>query len=135
MCTCRNGGWLQLRLTARPGHAQKELLWVGTSCPTPWTASLCTLYCQLPYRCGDGSAPELITCDWIKYFILYLFLVRTEFGLAVTAAKSLTIWIPSFALSAIKIRTKGKSLLYVAAEDPVFNTARLRQHSLFFQTN
>lgn len=85
---------------------RKELFWVGTWCPAPWTCNLCTLYCQVPYYRGDGSASELITCDWIKYFILHLFLGRTEFASAVWDAKPLTNQIPFFALSAIKIRTK-----------------------------
>ena len=117
------------------GMLRKELFWVGAWCPTPWTCNLCTLYCQVPYYLGDGSASELITCDWIRYFILYLFLARTDFGSAVWDAKPLTIQVPSFALSDIKIGTKGKSLFHVAAEDPILNAARLCQHSVFFQTN
>lgn len=117
------------------GMLRKELFCVDTWCPTLWTCNLCTLYCQVPCYRGDGSASELITCDWTKYFILYLFLARTEFGSAVWDAKPLTIQVSSFALSAIKIRTKRMSLFYVAAEDPIFNAARLCQHSVFFQTN
>lgn len=107
--------------------------WLGTWCPTHWICNLCTLCCQVP--CYINSASELITCDWIKYFTLYLFLARTEFSSAVWDAKPLAIQTPCIALSATKIRTKGKSSFHVAAEDPLFNAVRLSQHSIFFQTN
>ena len=111
----------------------KALFRVSTWCPTAWTCNLCTLYCQVPCYCGDGSSSELITCDWIKHFIPYLLLERTEFGSSVWDAEPLTIQILSFALSAIKIRTKGKNLFHVATKDPIFIATGLRQHSVFFQ--
>lgn len=79
MCTSRSGVWLHLSFTARldPGHAQERTAMSGHLMSHSLDMQSVHSHCQVPYYHGDGSASELITCDWIKYFILYLFLVKT----------------------------------------------------------